>query len=49
MKAKPVVYDWQWTEDERRYVLSQRAWIIEQMRNTLRLDGRRFREGLLFT
>lgn len=49
LMQEPAVYDWQWTEDERRYVLSQRSWIIEQMRGMLRLEGRRFREGILFT
>ncbi|BCJ86805.1 TIGR02678 family protein [Effusibacillus dendaii] len=46
---EPVVYDWQWPDEERRYVQTQRSWLIEQMRNMLNLEGRRFREGLLFT
>jgi uncharacterized protein (TIGR02678 family) len=49
LMQEPVVYDWQWTEDERRYVLSQRSGLLEQMRGMLGLEGRRFREGLMFT
>ncbi len=45
---EPVVYDWQWTEDERRYVQTQRASIIDRMESLTGLQGRRFREGLLF-
>lgn len=49
LMQEPVVYDWQWSDEERRYVQTQRSWLIEQMRNMLNLEGRRFREGLLFT
>lgn len=45
---EPVIYDWQWTEDERRYVQTQRASIIDRMESFTGLQGRRFREGLLF-
>ncbi|CRF28852.1 conserved hypothetical protein [Mycobacterium tuberculosis] len=46
---EPVVYDWQWTDEERRYVQMQRSWLIEQMHEMTGLEGRRFREGLLFS
>jgi uncharacterized protein (TIGR02678 family) len=49
LMQEPVVYDWQWPDEERRYVQTQRSWLIDQMRNMLNLEGRRFREGLLFT
>ncbi|MCY0895356.1 MAG: TIGR02678 family protein [Alicyclobacillaceae bacterium] len=45
---EPVVYDWDWTEAERRYVQTQRAWLIQQMEEAIGLAGRRFREGLYF-
>lgn len=45
---EPVVYDWQWTEEERRYVQTQRSWLLHQLSERLHLEGRRFREGLLF-
>lgn len=45
---EPVIYDWQWTDDERRYVQTQRASIIERVFSFTGLQGRRFREGLLF-
>ncbi len=45
---EPVIYDWQWTDDERRYVQTQRASIVERIENLTGLQGRRFREGLLF-
>jgi len=45
---EPVVYDWQWADEERRYVQTQRATLIERMRQFTGLEGRRFREGLLF-
>lgn len=45
---EPVVYDWSWTEDERRYVQTQRSWIIHQIEEATGLAGRRFREGLYF-
>ena len=46
---EPVVYDWQWTEEERRYVQTQRASLIDRIGQATGLTGRRFREGLLFT
>lgn len=49
LMQEPVVYDWQWSDEERRYVQTQRSWLIEQMHNMLHLEGRRFREGLVFT
>ena len=45
---EPVVYDWQWNEDERRYVQTQRASLIDRIRTFTGLEGRRFREALLF-
>lgn len=49
LMQEPVVYDWQWSEEERRYVQTQRSWLIDRMGNMLNLEGRRFREGLFFT
>lgn len=46
---EPVVYDWQWTEDERRYVQTQRSFLISRVNEFTGLEGRRFREGLVFT
>ncbi|MCL6454926.1 MAG: TIGR02678 family protein [Alicyclobacillus sp.] len=45
---EPVVYDWQWTEGQRRYVQTQRASLLERIRTFTGLEGRRYREGLLF-
>lgn len=45
---EPVVYDWEWTEDEKYYVLTQRRSIIEQLENMFGFAGQRYREGLLF-
>lgn len=45
---EPIVYDWEWTDDERQYVLTQRRSIIEHMDEMLNLEGRRYQEGLLF-
>ncbi|WAH36350.1 TIGR02678 family protein [Alicyclobacillus dauci] len=45
---EPIVYDWEWTDDERRYVQTKRPWIISQMGEMVGLQGRRFREGLYF-
>lgn len=46
---EPVVYDWQWTDEERRYVQTQRSSLIDRISEATGLQGRRFREGLLFT
>lgn len=46
---EPVVYDWEWTEDERRYVQTQRSWLSGQMAEATGLVGRRFREALYFS
>lgn len=46
LMLEPVVYDWQWTEEERRYVQTQRATILDQLHRTFGFEGRRFREGL---
>jgi len=45
---EPIVYDWEWTEDERYYVLTQRRSIIDQLENMLGLEGQRYREALVF-
>lgn len=45
---EPVVYDWQWTEDERRYVQTQRGSLMDRIGQATGLEGRRFREGLVF-
>lgn len=45
---EPVVYDSEWTDEERRYVQTQRSWIMSQMSEMVGLEGRRFREGLYF-
>lgn len=45
---EPVVYDFEWTDEERRYVQTQRSWILSQMDEMVGLEGRRFREGLYF-
>lgn len=45
---EPVVYDWQWSDDERYYVRTQRSTIIENLAGFPGLEGRRYREGLLF-
>lgn len=45
---EPMVYDWEWTEEERHYLLTQRRSIIEHMDEMLNLEGRRYQEGLLF-
>lgn len=46
---EPVVYDWQWAEDERRYVQTQRTSLIDRVRQMTGLEGRRYGEGLVFT
>lgn len=45
---EPIVYDWEWSEEERYYVLTQRRSILDQMNQFLGLEGRRYREGLIF-
>jgi uncharacterized protein (TIGR02678 family) len=45
---EPIIYDEQWTEDELFYVQRQRSWIMQQVEGITGLEGRRFREGLLF-
>ncbi|SFR09667.1 TIGR02678 family protein [Desulfoscipio geothermicus] len=45
---EPVVYDWQWSEDERYYVRTQRHTILENLSGFAGLEGQRYREGLLF-
>lgn len=45
---EPVVYDWQWGEEERYYVRTQRHTILENLTNYAGLEGQRYREGLLF-
>ncbi|MHB1128222.1 MAG: TIGR02678 family protein [Bacillota bacterium] len=45
---EPAVYDREWTEEERYYVLTQRRSILDQLGNTCGLEGERYREGLLF-
>lgn len=42
---EPIVYDWQWEEEERRYVQTQRSFILRQLSH-VGLEGSRFREGL---
>ncbi|GBF32861.1 hypothetical protein DCCM_1057 [Desulfocucumis palustris] len=45
---EPVVYDWQWSEDERYYVRTQRHTILENLAGFAGLEGQRYLEGLLF-
>lgn len=45
---EPVVYDAEWSEEERYYVLTQRHFIVEQLARLAGLEGQRYREGLLF-
>ncbi len=45
---EPVVYDWQWSEEERYYVRTQRHTISENLSNFAGLEGQRYREALLF-
>lgn len=45
---EPVVYDFEWTDEERRYTQTQRSWIMSQMDEMVGFEGRRFREGLYF-
>lgn len=45
---EPAVYDWQWSEDERYYVRTQRHTILENLLNFAGLEGQRYREALLF-
>lgn len=45
---EPVVYDRDWSEEERQYVLTQRRSLIDQLQTQLGLEGRRYEEALLF-
>ncbi len=45
---EPAVYDREWTEEERYYVLTQRRTILDQLEKVCGLEGQRYREGLLF-
>ncbi len=45
---EPVVYDREWSPEELYYVLTQRRSLLEQLGNMLGLEGRRYREGLIF-
>lgn len=45
---EPLVYDWEWTEEEKYYVLTQRRSILDQLENMFGLEGQRYREGLVF-
>lgn len=45
---EPVVYDWEWTDEEKYYVLTQRRSILDQLENMFGLEGQRYREGLVF-
>jgi uncharacterized protein (TIGR02678 family) len=45
---EPVVYDDEWSEEERHYVLTQSHFILEQLERMAGLRGQRYREGLVF-
>lgn len=45
---EPIVYDWEWNEEERYYLLTQRRSIIENLDEMLHLQGIRYKEGLVF-
>lgn len=45
---EPAVYDWEWSEQERYYVLTQRHYLLQQLEESAGLVGQRYREGLLF-
>ncbi|WP_206881201.1 TIGR02678 family protein [Alicyclobacillus mali (ex Roth et al. 2021)] len=45
---EPVVYDADFSEEERRYVQTQRSFLVDRIEQATGLVGRRFREGLLF-
>ncbi|WP_206830195.1 TIGR02678 family protein [Alicyclobacillus fructus] len=47
--VEPVVYDADFSDDERRYVQTQRSFLVDRIEQATGLVGRRFREGLLFT
>ncbi|SIT03325.1 MULTISPECIES: TIGR02678 family protein [Alicyclobacillus] len=47
--VEPVVYDADFSEEERRYVQTQRSFLVDRIEQLTGLMGRRFREGLLFT
>ncbi|MEW6697486.1 MAG: TIGR02678 family protein [Bacillota bacterium] len=44
---EPAVYDWDWSQDERYYVLTQRHTILEHLSVRFGLEGQRYREGLI--
>ncbi len=44
---EPVIYDWEWSDDERYYVRNQRRLISEQLENMLGLQLERYQEGML--
>ncbi|MBM7866888.1 TIGR02678 family protein [Heliobacterium gestii] len=44
---EPVVYDGDFTDEERQYVLTQRRYILETLEKQLGLTGQRYREGLI--
>jgi len=46
--VEPVVYDADFSEEERRYVQTQRSFLVDRIEQATGLVGRRFREGLLF-
>jgi uncharacterized protein (TIGR02678 family) len=45
---EPVVLDKHWDAESLPYVLMQRRYIMDQMQRMLGMEGRRYREGLLF-
>lgn len=45
---EPVVLDRHWEEELLPYVLTQRRYIIDNLQRMLGMEGRRYREGLLF-
>lgn len=45
---EPLVLDDQWDEEQRYYVLTQRSYIIDQLGTYTGLQGKRYKEGLLF-
>ncbi|WP_246042166.1 TIGR02678 family protein [Cohnella pontilimi] len=45
---EPVVLDRYWDDDSLPYVLMQRRYIMDHMQRMLGMEGRRYREGLLF-
>lgn len=45
---EPVVYDWEWSDEEHYYVLTQRRYLLQQLEEMAGLVGQRYKEGLLF-